>query len=120
MVIKKVYKMKRVVRVFGALLGVSFMLAGCGFATISGMLFDAPGSESSPMTRMLHYAILAAPVCGVYSCAVALDAQLASQAASASTLFYAIVRPMLYDVMFLALAVFGINYFCGGRLACNV
>ncbi len=111
--------MKGFVRIFCALLGVSFTLVGCGVAAVSGMLFDAPGSESSPMTRMLLYAILAAPFCGVYSCARAFDAQLASQAANAATLFNAIIRPMLYDLMFLALAIFGINYFCGGRLACN-
>ena len=111
--------MKGVVRVFGALLGGSFALAGCGIAAISGMLFDAPGSESSPMTCMLLYAILAAPFCGINSCARAFDAQLASRASSAATLFYAIVSPMLYNSMFMALAVFGINNLCGGRLACN-
>lgn len=85
-----------------------------GMATV--FLFDAPGSERSPLTYMLGAGLLLAPV---VFCLTATKARSASQFLNRKMLSQA-ASYFLGWLAYMALTLGSMEVFCGGSFACPV
>lgn len=104
-------------RVVAIALGVVMMLATLPallVAFFAIFLFDAPGSEDSPLTWGLALGLLAAPVVSVTSAVFAL---LAATKFSAAKMTVAVALPVVLAV-YLAAMWWLLDAACGGRFAC--